>query len=103
MLCLGLADKRAASSLLPASTQAEDPGGEKAGPGLEERWCFISQIINYDDSFPPPLLPSAYITLPSFPTPGAEEAGHRLTSIPLWEQVFPMPSFPMLFSWTEAQ
>lgn len=51
MLCLGLADKRAASSLLPASTQAEDPGGEKAGPGLEERWCFISQIINYDDIF----------------------------------------------------
>lgn len=73
MLCLELAYKRAASFFLPASTQAGGPG-EKAGPGLEEQWCFISQIINYNGSNPPPLLPSAYTVLPSFPTPWAEEA-----------------------------
>lgn len=75
MVCLGLVDKKAASFLSPSSPNpSRSPGGEKAGPGLEERWYFISQIINYDDSNSPLLLPSAYTALPSFPTPWAEEA-----------------------------
>lgn len=62
-LCLGLADQRAAPRgqlpqgfLPPALTQAGGPGGEMAGPGLEEQWCFILQIINYDSN-PLSLLP----------------------------------------------
>lgn len=75
LLCLELAHKRAASSLLPSSpTQAGGPGEEEGRAGLEEQWCFISQIINYNDSNPLPLLPSAYTVFPSFPAPWAEEA-----------------------------
>lgn len=82
MLCLGLADKRAAAHqvppglppiLPPAPTQAGGPRREKSGLGLEERWHLISQIINYDNNNPP-VLPSAYIVVPSLPTPWAKEA-----------------------------
>lgn len=103
MLCLGLADKRAASSLLPSCpTQAGGPGRETVEPGLEEQCCFISQVINYDDSNPPPLLPSAYAALPSQPC-GRRKLWAQTDQCPLWEQLFPMPNFQTLFLWTEAQ